>query len=1190
LTSLLTISGGTVTYTWTNNNTSIGLDASGSGNIDAFTATNAGPGVAVATITVTPHFANGGVTCDGPTKTFTFTVNPTAEVNQPSSQVVCNGGLTTEVDFISINNGGSKTFTWTNDNTSIGLDASGSLSYIVPFTAVNAGLSPVIATITVTPHFTNGNVTCDGPTKTFTITVNPTAEVDQPSSQVVCNGAQTTAVTFSTVETGGTVTYSWTNDTPSIGLNATGTGDIAAFAAVNNGSLPVIANIVVTPHFENGTVTCDGPTKSFTITVNPAAEVNQPSSQVVCNGGLTTLVHFTTDETGGTVTYTWTNDNTSIGLGASGTTDIAAFTAANSGIAPVVATITVTPHFDNGGVICVGQSKSFTITVNPTGEVEQPASQVVCNNASTTAVIFTTTNTGGSVSYSWTNDNITIGLASSGNSDIAAFTATNSTSAPVVATITVTPHFTNDGVTCDGPTKTFTITVNPTGEVDQPSSQVVCNAGTTTEVDFTTTNSGGSVSYTWTNNTISIGLAASGSDNILAFTAANTGSAPVIATIIVTPHFANGSVTCDGPTKTFTITVNPTGEVEQPSSQVVCNAGTTTEVDFTTTNSGGSVNYTWTNNTISIGLAASGSDNILAFTAANTGSAPVIATIIVTPHFTNGGVTCDGPAKSFTITVNPTATVNQISNLTYCNGVATSVITFTSPETGTTYAWANDNINIGLGASGTGNLPVFTTTNSGTAPIFGTITVTPTANGCAGTPMTFTITVNPTATADQVSNLSYCKGVATSEIDFTSPETGTTYEWTNSNTSIGLIASGSGNILSFLTTNTGTAPISGTITVTPTAYGCVGTPMIFTITITPNATVDQISDITYCNAVATSVITFTSPESGTTYAWANDNINIGLGASGIGNLPSFTTANTGTAPISGTITVTPTTNGCVGTPMTFTITVNPVPEVDIPMNQMVCNGVQTDAVHFTTTSTGGTMTYTWTNTNTSIGLAATGTGDIAPFIGVNSGLSPSVGRVTVTPHFTNGGVTCDGPSQYFIIIVNPTPEVDQPISQVVCNSGQTALVHFTTIITGGVTTYSWTNDTPSIGLDASGSGDIAAFTAVNTGLFPVVATITVTPHFDNAGNCNGPAKTFTITVNPTAEVDQPLSQVVCNGAQTTAVNFTTTNTNGTVSYSWTNSTLSIGLAGNGNGNIARLHCRQFRIVTCSCFNRCNPSF
>jgi hypothetical protein len=96
-------------------------------------------------------------------------------------------------------------------------------------------------------------------------------------------------------------------------------------------------------------------------------------------------------------------------------------------------------------------------------------------HASTTTVIFTTTNTGGSVSYSWTNDNITIGLASSGNNDIAAFTATNSTLAPVIATITVTPHFTNDLVTCDGPAKSFTITVNPTAEVDQPSSQVVCN-------------------------------------------------------------------------------------------------------------------------------------------------------------------------------------------------------------------------------------------------------------------------------------------------------------------------------------------------------------------------------------------------------------------------------------------------------------------------------------------------------------------------------------------------------------------------------------------------------------------------------------------------------------------------------------------------------------------------------------------
>ena len=70
---------------------------------------------------------------------------------------------------------------------------------------------------------------------------------------------------------------------PSIGLAASGTGDIASFTATNAGTAPVVATIVVTPHFENGSVTCDGPAKTFTITVNPTAEVNQPTSQVVCN-------------------------------------------------------------------------------------------------------------------------------------------------------------------------------------------------------------------------------------------------------------------------------------------------------------------------------------------------------------------------------------------------------------------------------------------------------------------------------------------------------------------------------------------------------------------------------------------------------------------------------------------------------------------------------------------------------------------------------------------------------------------------------------------------------------------------------------------------------------------------------------------------------------------------------------------
>ena len=419
-----------------------------------------------------------------------------------------------------------------------------------------------MATIVVTPHFTNDGKTCDGPTKTFTITVNPTAEVDQPVSQVVCNGDNTSTVTFTTVSTGGVTTYSWTNSDISIGLAASGTGNIPSFVATNTGTAPVVATIVVTPHFTNDGKTCDGPTKTFTITVNPTAEVNQPPSEVVCNGDNTTAVTFATVTTGGITTYTWTNDQPSIGLSATGNGDIPSFVATNAGTAPVVATIIVTPHFTNGGKTCDGPTKTFTITVNPTGEVEQPISQVVCNGENTSTVTFATVNTGGVTTYSWTNNDISIGLAASGTGNIPSFVATNPGTAPVVATIVVTPHFTNDGKTCDGPTKTFTITVNPTAEVNQPPSEVVCNGDNTTAVTFATVTTGGVTTYTWANDQPTIGLAATGRSNIPSFVAINTGTSPVVATIIVTPHFTNGGKTCDGPTKTFTITVNPTAEVE----------------------------------------------------------------------------------------------------------------------------------------------------------------------------------------------------------------------------------------------------------------------------------------------------------------------------------------------------------------------------------------------------------------------------------------------------------------------------------------------------------------------------------------------------------------------------------------------------------------------------------------------------
>ena len=88
------------------------------------------------------------------------------------------------------------------------------------------------------------------------------------------------------------------------------------------------------------------------------------------------------------------------------------------------------------------------------------------------------------------------------------------------------------------------------------------------------------------------------------------------------------------------------------------------------------------------------------------------------------------------------------------------------------------------------------------------------------------------------------------------------------------------------------------------------------------------------------------------------------------------------------------------------------------------------------------------------------------------------------------------------------------------------------------TTFSWVNDTPSIGLLAGGNGDIPSFTGLNTTSNPVVATITVTPL---ANGCVGPDSTFTLTINPTPLVNSIADQVLCANTATNAITYVSTN-------------------------------------------------
>ncbi len=104
----------------------------------------------------------------------------------------------------------------------------------------------------------------------------------------------------------------------------------------------------------------------------------------------------------------------------------------------------------------------------------------------------------------------------------------------------------------------------------------------------------------------------------------------------------------------------------------------------------------------------------------------------------------------------------------------------------------------------------------------------------------------------------------------------------------------------------------------------------------------------------------------------------------------------------------------VGTTATnaFPITVKPIPSVDIPSNQSLCDGNNTLPVNFN--SNISATDFIWSNDNTSIGLGTNGIGNIPVFVGSNASLISQTATITVTP--TNNG--CNGTSAFFTYTVN----------------------------------------------------------------------------------------------------------------------------------------------------------------------------
>ena len=567
---------------------------------------------------------------------------------------------------------------------------------------------------------------------------------------------------------------------------------------------------------------------------------------------------------------------------------------------------------------------------------------------------------------------------------------------------------------------------------------------------------------------------------------------------------------CINPSLNGTITVNANSSISLSSAtsstaQIVCINHTIADITYAVDDGGTGAGVTGLPNGVT-GSFAGG-----VFTISGTPTEPGIFNYTVT---TTGP--CINPSLTGTIEVEANSTIALSSasgtdGQTVCINTAIIGITYAIGGGGTSASITSGSLPAGL----TGAFHGGTFTISGTPTQSGNFPYTITTDGpCVNVSISGTLLVNANSTL----TLSSASGTDEQILCINNAISPITYHIgdgaTGANITAGTLPTGvTGNFSNGVFTIQGTPTQPGTFNYTVTTTGpCENVSLGGTIKVNNNSTIALSSasgsdNQTVCINTPVADITYATGGGATSAAITSGNLPAGL----TGSYTNGTFTISGTPTEAGVFPYTITTEGpCINPSVSGTITVNATPVVNTIVNAVYCNNTSAAAINFTSPTTGGTLSYTWTS-SVNVGFGTAGTGSIAAYTAMNNTNAVATTTVTVVPHITNNSVTCDGAPITFTITVNPSPVIN-PISNLTYCSNTPGNIAFTTPVTGGTVTYSWTSSI-NVGFGLNGTGSIGAFTASNNSFNPLTATITVTPLLNG---CTGTPLIFTVTVNPVA--------------------------------------------------------------------------